>query len=463
MASPIATPPLPPQRRHTPVGAVLLIGIGVLLLLVNMGVLHMREVFPVFAKYWPLLIILFGLAKMYDFYQARHAGYSPRGIGAGTIILLIFLVLIGSATTAAYHHMDDVNWGQVRENIQIGDEDLGSFMGQRFEFNDAAPAQDFPANGKLTVVSDRGDIRVTVSPDNKIHVNTHTLVYSTSQDKARAESQSLLPQFKTEATLLTIDASHRNGANGRADLEIQIPRKAAVDLMTLRGTIQVTGRDGDVKAHNSRGDVSLQDIAGNNEVHLRGGNFSAKDVHGDISLEGRVDDANITNVSGTLSLAGDYLGTVQLSKVSKAVRFKSSRTDMEFARLDGDLTMETGDLRANSLVGPLRLATRSKDIHLEGVSGDIHVEDANAAVELHPKSPLGNVEVTSHRGNVQVFLPPNANYQVDARAAHGTVENDFDLKVEDSHGDARATGNIGKGDSRLNLTNDRGEISIRKG
>jgi DUF4097 and DUF4098 domain-containing protein YvlB len=232
--------------------------------------------------------------------------------------------------------------------------------------------------------------------------------------------------------------------------------------MTLRGKIEVIGRDGDAKLHNSKGDITLQDLNGSAVVHLRGGDFIAQNVKGDISLEGRVDDTKITDVSGTVTLEGDYLGNVQLSKIGKAVRFKSSRTDLEFARLDGDFNMERGDLRANSMVGPLRIQTRSKDIHLEDVSGDVKVENSNAEVELHPKAPFGNVEIANRRGPIRLVLPPAANYQVDAHASHGSVENDFDLKTEDDHGDAKATGNIGKGGTRLQLSTERGEISIRK-
>ncbi len=402
---------------------------------------------------------------MYDYYEARQAGYPPPGIGVGGVFSLVFLILFGTATSTAYHHMDDVNWGQVREDIQIGDDDLGSWMGQKYEFNESKE-QVFPANARLNVVCERGDIKVTTSSDDKMHVTINKLVYSSSQDEASKVSQGLAPEFKTEGSVVTIDASHSNGhsvgGSGRINLQIALPRKAAVDLMTLRGNVEVNGRDGDVKAHNSHGSVTVEDINGNAEVHLRNGDFVAQNVKGDVSVEGRVSDTKITDVSGTVSLQGDYLGSVQLSKVGKTVRFKSSRTDMEFARLDGDFNMEQGDLRANSLVGPFRLHTRSKDIHLEDISGDINVENENAEVELHPKSPLGNVTVANHKGSIRFVVPPNANYQVDAHSSHGSVENDFDMKVQEEHGDARTSGTIGKGGSRVELNNDRGEITIRK-
>ncbi len=65
---------------------------------------------------------------------------------------------------------------------------------------------------------------------------------------------------------------------------------------------------------------------------------------------------------------------------------------MEFSQLNGDLDMDSGDLRASDLIGPFRLLTRSKDVRLHGVSGDVRLENENGAVEIH-MSKLGNMQV----------------------------------------------------------------------
>jgi Domain of unknown function (DUF5668)/B-box zinc finger len=49
-------PPVPPLRRHEPVGALILIGLGVLFLLNTLDVFH----FDWIGRLWPLLIIAFG-------------------------------------------------------------------------------------------------------------------------------------------------------------------------------------------------------------------------------------------------------------------------------------------------------------------------------------------------------------------------------------------------------------------
>ena len=99
-------------------------------------------------------------------------------------------------------------------------------------------------------------------------------------------------------------------------------------------------------------------------------------------------------------------------KVAGEVGFKSARTDMQFSKLNGDLDMDSGDLRANDLVGPFRLLTRSKDVRLNGVDGDVRLENENGAVEIH-LTRLGNMQLSNRNSDVQIYIPDKAGFQLD--------------------------------------------------
>lgn len=444
-------------RPRSYFGPIVLIGVGVIFLLINTGLWSWGNFGWWFAHYWPLFIILWGVAKLVEYYQARSEGRPAPGIGGGGIVLLVFLILFGMTANQASR----VNWGTLGDELDLGD-DFPVIFGTRYTYNQQID-QSFPANGSLRVSLDRGDIKLRAGTDDKLHVTVRKTVVAGSQSEADRTNTTMQPVVNVSGTEVAITIA--NYSRGSAmDLDIQIPRKAVADLMTLRGDVEVEGREGDVKAHTSRGDVTVDDVAGNAELHLRHGSLRARKVTGDVDVEGWVNDSNLSEIGGGANLHGDFFGTMTLAKIAKSVRFKSSRTDLELGRLDGDMTMEIGDMRVRGVSGGFRIVTRSKDVHLEDVSGDIKVDNSHAEVELNStKAPTGAVELSNEHGNISVELPAKASFQMNARTEYGDLQSDFgELKVEHQDRESKVNGSVGTGGTQVRLTNSHGDISIHK-
>ncbi len=149
MANEIQTP-----RPRSYFGPIVLISVGVVFLLINAGVLSWRGFGWYFARYWPLLIILWGVMKLVEYYQARSEGRPAPGIGGGGIVLLIFLILFGMMATQASR----VPWDRLGDEMGVGD-DFPIFFGTRYTFTQQID-QDFPAGANLRVSLDRGGIKL---------------------------------------------------------------------------------------------------------------------------------------------------------------------------------------------------------------------------------------------------------------------------------------------------------------
>ena len=98
MASPYQQPsaPLPPpppvyRYRRSLTGPLILIVIGMIFLLRNMGVQF--PVWHFFGRFWPALIILWGVIALIEHFTALKHGYQTRGLGGGGIFLLILIVI----------------------------------------------------------------------------------------------------------------------------------------------------------------------------------------------------------------------------------------------------------------------------------------------------------------------------------------------------------------------------------
>jgi DUF4097 and DUF4098 domain-containing protein YvlB len=462
MVSPVQAPPpmpiQPPRPRRSVAGPVVLILLGVVLLLTTMRVLHPQPLLHWFGTYWPALIILWGVIKLVEYQQAQREGTRPQGIGGGGVVLLVFLIVFGMSATQASRF----NWDEIRDHINLGDDDLALF-GHNYSYDDQLQ-QDFPAGSSLRITNDRGAVNVTASDDNQIHVVAHKRINADNQQEADKFNPATKPQINASSNVITLNANTQ-GAGDRSvttDLDVSVPRKAAVVISNRRGDVSVLGRDGEVEIASQHGDVAASDVNGKVSVNLNGGSARLSDISGDVSVQGRADDISLADVKGAAQLTGEF-DSIKLGKIAGVVGFKSARTDMEFSRLNGDLDMDSGDLRASDLVGPFRLITRSKDVRLNGLDGNVRLENENGAVEIHVNK-LGSIQLSNRNSDVQIYIPDKASFQLDARSRGGEIQSDFSaLKIENGNDQATATGTVGEGGPRLVINNEHGGIELRKG
>ncbi len=456
-------PPPPPvyyRQRRSLAGPLVLIVIGLLFLLRNIGV-HI-PVWHFFGRFWPVLLILWGVIRLIEYSIGPRPGYSRSSLGAGSIFLLILIVIIGLSA----HYSSDVNWGGVREQLQM-DDDLGGMFGNTYTFDNNID-QAFPAKGSLRIVSDRGRLTVSPSDDDKLHVVVHKKLHADNQDNANKYNDQTQPKITVNGTSVVLDANtHGAGEHGvESDLEIQVPRDASIDATGRYGDVAVNDRKADVKLVWQHGDVSLGDITGSANVSLDKGSLRASKVSGDMDIQGRIDDVTLDEIGGGVRLNGDFFNDIRLSKVAKAVTFKSARSDMSVASVPGDLDVDRDSVRGNGVNGPGRIATSSKEIHLENVAGDLQVETTNGDIELRAanKLPVGKLTISGKHGDITLTLPPNAGFQVDAATHKGDISSDWDaLKIENNAGSSTAKGTVGNGVSKLQINSDTGDIRISKG
>jgi DUF4097 and DUF4098 domain-containing protein YvlB len=200
------------------------------------------------------------------------------------------------------------------------------------------------------------------------------------------------------------------------------------------------------------------------ELDERGkGDIHVARIDGTVMANGQVDDSSISDVSGDVKLTGDYYGDMQLSKLAHGFSFHSSRTELDIAKLDGDLDMNPGDLRASNIAGPVRVLTKSTDIHLDGISGQLQVENTNGNIEVH-SSKLGPIDISNETGDVHVVVPDKAGFQADIHTRNGDISSsDFgSLRTQSENGESRATGSVGSGGPTVKVNSQHGDIELRK-
>lgn len=464
MASPTPTPmmPPPPRPHRSIAGPVVLILMGVLFLCGTMGILEIHSLGRLFARFWPALLILWGVIKLIEYEQAKRLGQPARGIGVGGVFLMLFLIISGLIATQVAR----LNLKSIGEHIQIGDDEgLDEiFSGSTFDYSDDL-SHDIPAGSSLHINDDRGTITVNVSDGKTIKVSVRKKVRADKQEEADSYNSKTKPQLTVVDKVVTLDAeTHAAGDHSiTTDMDIYVPRNTDIVVVSRRGDITINGMQGTVDVTHHNGEVNLNDHTGNAVFNLEASSARVQHIKGDLTIQGRAKEVAVEDVDGAVHLNGEFQESVRLVRVSKTVSFRSSRTDMEFARLDGRFDLDSGDLRADSLVGPMHLTTRSKDIALEGLSGDLRLEDQNGTVSVGLNKP-GNIQIDNHKGDVQITIPPNTALKVDARTHEGEIDSEFpEIKVDSRDKDSSASGSIGTNGSRLVINVGNGAIELRKG
>ncbi len=451
-------PPLPPRRRSF-AGPLVLIALGVVFLMGTMGILSRARMWHLFANYWPALLIVWGLVKLIEHQQAQRAGVRSSGIGAGGIFLAIMIVVFGLVATQIEH----VNWSGLRDDLNWDDGDFSNLFGESYSFDDHLE-QDFPAGEALKVIDTHGAVSVHASDDSKITVTVRKRIGADSQSDADKYNGETKPTITTTGGLVTLDAKAEAAGDHAVeiDLDISLPRKASVSIISRRGDVELVGRDGTVDISTQHSDTSVEEVNGNVKVSQEKGSVKIEQIAGDVHVEGRMNDVSVSDVKGGAQLDGEFQESVKLARIAKTVSFKSARTDMEFSRIDGSLDLDSDELHAEELTGPLHLNTRSKNIQLDGVSGDVRLQDDDGSVEV-AMSALGNVQIDNRNGTIQLSLPEKSGFRLDARTRDGEIQADFpELKIDNGDSEGKASGSVGNGAAHIVLNNEHEGIEIRK-
>jgi DUF4097 and DUF4098 domain-containing protein YvlB len=451
------------MRRTSILGPFLLISLGVLFLLVQTGHLRGQYLWDWYGRFWPLLLVGAGIVMLLEWGYDQYIQSDPtqpryrRRLGGGVFALLLILVITG----VVFSGMRQGGHSRLFDGMNINQDNWDEFLGDKHE-SDQTLAQALPAGASFSVDNPRGDVTISgTSDDNQVHVAVHKEVYTRSDSEADSKAQRLSPSLNTSGNTVTLKVPALEGA--RADLTITLPATAAATVMANHGDVHVSSLKAAVNVTANHGDITLSAITGPIVTHINNGDssFSAHSVTGSISLEGHGRDTTLSDLSGPVTISGDFFGTSHFEHIRGPIKFHTSRTDFQLARLDGEVEIGP-DLSATEAVGPLTLTTGNRNVTLERISGDISVTNRNGSVDVTGAPPLGNLTIQNRNGSVDVTVPEQSGFTVDANTTNGDVNNDFSLATGGNDTHKNFSGTVGKGGPTLRITTSQGDISLKK-
>ena len=450
-------------QRTSLIGPFLLITVGIVFLLIHFGRISSPAFFAWYGRWWPLLLIVIGLARVAEWLWARSHVEDGKPaqrytLGAVTGLAMFLLILAGIGTTVFTHASNNLL------HFSFNGEDWEKFAGTKHEADPAPIVAALPAGSAIYIENPRGDVSVTgLSDDGQLHVQAHQEIYVRRDSEADEALHGLNPVLSNSGNNYTIKVPAR--PTGSVDLTVQVPGATAVTVNCDRGDVHVGNIRSGVKATANRGDLEVKAITGPvvARVNHRSATLSVFNVTGSVSIEGRGDALNVGEINGAVSIKGDFFSGGHLQHVSGPVDLNTGKITLSLARLDGEINLDESDeVKVEQAAGPLVIDTQKRNVTVTRVTGKVNVANRYGDVSIASTSPIGPITVDNRNGEVQVSLPSRSAFTVQADTSDGDVHSDFALASKTSDNAGSLSGTVNGGGNAIVLTTTHGDISVRR-
>jgi hypothetical protein len=450
-------------RRGSIFWALTLIAVGVIFLMQNFDPsLHPWQLI---AKYWPILIIFWGLSKLIDYMQAQaHPETTPPPLFSGSeVVMLVLILVLGTLVSKVVLHPWQ-QWGW-----HVDDDDISSLFSNTYTY-DQTFSQPTKGEPQLVLDDQRGAVEIRGADQSNIDVIAKKTIRAEDEGAAKKMSDALKLELVDEAGHYLLRSNRRSlpddGGRVSVDLSLRVPKATSSQITSVRGDIQVDDLNGNQTLFTQKGDVRATNIQGLVKIHKTGNSTEVRGVKGSVELDGRGDDIEVADVSDTVTVHGEFSGAIQFHDVGNTLRYESQRTNMTAQKLSGQLNMEVGSMEVNGIDGPLDLTTRQKDINVNNFKHSLHIADSDGQITLQTSTlPTHDIQVESKNGAVELTLPQGSNFQIEADSRHGEVDCDFSgpgLKVVKDGDTPSISGSFGKGGPLIRITTEYGAIRLHR-
>jgi putative adhesin/cell wall-active antibiotic response 4TMS protein YvqF len=442
------------QTRGSIFSGVLLILLGVLFLFARWNPdLH---IWHVFWHYWPVLIILWGVAKLVDHLGAHQDGRARPPMVTGSEVALMLLVVLLLAGMGLY--------SRIRERNPDLDINLNMFHEQASQ-NVDVPVKTIPAHSHVTLATDHGNITCHAGEGNDLRVSANETASEANESAAQERLKNVNVVIEQGPDGYTVHPVNQSGGRGNVnvDLDVTVPKSASITANTDHGNVSVSGVAGKITVTATHGDVEVHDAGSDVSVDMTKGDARISAVGGNVRISGRGNEVEASDVAGDATIEGEFFGPVHVRNVTKTTHYASQKADLTLVHMTGRLELDSGQIEVSDVAGFAKLNTKNKDLDVENVVGRLEVTDVHGDIKVgYAQPPREEISITNESGGVDLTLPAKSNFQISASSHGGEVQSDFEGSTDSEGDNPRYNAKIGTGVPKIQITTTYGTIYVRK-
>ncbi|MBT2292454.1 DUF4097 family beta strand repeat protein [Paenibacillus albidus] len=419
----------PKRRVGRYTASILMFSVGNLLLL---DFIQGTEYMLLLLIWWPLIPVLWGMEYLLIYLLSRRrnsgtkrtrARLDLRGLLSAVVLAVsVFIV----AEQEHYLHL----WNRVSLNLTAAAVDYGEAEGSKF----TKPRLVVPVEldtAKISIDGINGDILLHRAPVEDLEIETTVWVDQLQGAMAEAISEQSFVEVVEGPNIKITPNSKAYGDSGKRqphmDLEIYLPEDRRFDL--------------EVRTMN--GGITLQNIEAIQNISLETGN-------GELILNRIFGDVKGKTLNGA----------VRARSVQGSVDLTTSGGDMKAWEISEALKLSTavGNISVFDSGNDVDISSKNGNLEIDGARSKLHAESLNGGIRVRSSAVGGDWEIYSAVGDINLFLPEEADYKLNGSSGYGDIVSEFTELIIDKK---TISGEMGTGEYKLNVEGN-SNLNVRK-
>ena len=447
--------PPPRRQRRSIFSGLLLILLGVLFLLFHFD--PELRLARLIWRFWPVVIIVWGVAKLVDHLFARHTGERTTVLtgGEATLLILVIFSLAG---------LGFADWLRRQSDFDFNFHPFS----EKYSQSEALPAKKVAAGARITIQTRHGNVSVHAGTGDELRVTVNKTASGSSESAADERMAEVKTTVDQTADGFNVHPTNQEDWRGGvdADLDVEVPKTANVTASSDRGDVTVAGVGGAIDASARKGDIEIHDAGSDVSATLEKGDLRISNVAGNLRVNGRGSEIEVSDVGGDATLDGEFFGPIRVRNVTKTTHYVSQRSDLTLVRLTGRLELGSEGLQVSDVGGSARLTTHNKDMEIENVAGLLDIADSHGDIKIrYARPPTNELSVNNDSGEVDLTLPGKSSFEISAESRSGEVDSDFEdpsLQLANENNMGKLNGKFGSHGPKITIVTTYGTISVRK-
>ncbi len=281
---------------------------------------------------------------------------------------------------------------------------------------------------RLELANVSGDVSITGSADNKVHVHAELRSSGMGFDSPQKRLDQIVsnPPVEQKGDTIRVGKDLNHIRNVSISYVIEVPHDTEVSSSVASGSQTITNVRGPVKADAVSGSIRANHIDRQTQLTTLSGSIEADNIG---------DDLRASSASGTVTAS-----TIK------------------------------GDVRISALSGSTQISGPGGRVDAETASGTVEVRGATRDVKAH--AATGRIDVRGNPGEssywdlktvsgvVQLGVPSTANFHLSAEAVSGQITTEVPIVIEEQ-GKHSLRARMGNGGGRIEVRTVSGEIRVR--